>query len=190
MPSLKIHGFPPSTYTQTALMVAAEAGAETALQPLDFKNPSHFALHPYGKMPVLEHDEVTLFETLAIVIYIDSAIGGARLQPTETIGRARMFQWISVAIDYAYEDLVDGLHDETPSAEAVTRAAEQLRLLDARLADVTNFAGDSFTLADLFLFPMVEHAVRKLGEQSVRALPHLVRWRSAVSNRPSATRAA
>jgi glutathione S-transferase len=189
MTELKIYGFAPSTYTQTALMVAAEAGAAPTLAPLEFKKPSHFALHPYGKMPVLEHGEVKLFETLAIASYVDQVLGGGRLQPHDPAGRARMLQWISVAVDYAYEDLVNKLHEDEPSAEAVTAAGEQLGLLDRALGAHPYFGGDALTLADLFLYPMVEFAVGKLGEASVRKLPRLARWRDALAARPGARKA-
>lgn len=190
MSKLKIYGFPPSTYTKTALMVAAEAGAEVELVPLEFKKPSHFALHPYGKMPALEHDGVKLFETLAVASYIDRSLGDGALQPSDPAAHARMLQWVSVAIDYAYEDLVNKLHDDQPGADAVTAASEQLKLLDAALADSAYFAGDDLSLADLFLYPMVAFAIDKLSEASTQRLVALNRWRKLVAKRPSVKKAA
>jgi len=190
MTVLKIYGFAPSTYTKTALMTAAEVGVEVALAPLEFKKPSHFALHPYGKMPVLEDGDVRLFETLAIASYLDRVYGQGKLVPNDPVTQAKMLQWVSAAIDYAYEDLVAQLHADQPSPEAVSRAAEQLKLLDGGLSKAPYFAGPELSLADLVLFPMVEFAVAKLGDNGLGSLPALKRWRSALSKRPSAKKAA
>lgn len=184
-----IYGFPPSTYTQTALMAAVEAGVDVDLSPIEFKKASHLALHPYGKMPAFGHDGVRLFETLAIVTYLDRVFGKSKLTPPTPVGQAHMLQWISVAVDYAYEDLVNGMHPETPSPESITAACEQLKLIDAGLVDREFFAGSSFSLADLFLYPMVEYASGKLDEGVWKGLSALQRWRIVVSKRPSAKKA-
>jgi len=190
MTELKIYGFAPSTYTKTALMVAAEAEVPVTLVPLEFKTPSHYALHPYGKMPVLEHDEVTYFETLAIAVYVDRVFGGSRLQPTDPREQARMLQWASVAVDYVYEDLVSRLLGDDTDAESIAAAGEQLKLLDAGLGDGPYFAGDRLSIADLMLYPMVSHAISHLGQSTLNGLPALCRWHSMISDRPSAKDAA
>lgn len=190
MTRVLIHGFAPSTYTKTALLVAAEVGLDVELTPLEFKQPSHYRLHPYGKMPVLEHGELKLFETLAIETYLDRVFGGSKLEPSDPVVHARMLQWVSAAIDYAYEDLVAQLHADQPDAEAVARAAEQLKLLDAALGDAPYFAGDQLTLADFMLFPMVEFARTKLSDTCLDSLSALRRWHAALSQRPSVKKAA
>lgn len=185
MSGIEIFGFAPSTYTQTALMVAREAGVDVSLKPLDFKQASHFALHPYGKMPALKHGDVQLFETLAIASYLDQAFGQSRLQPTNAADRARMLQWASVAIDYAYEDLVSQLLQDEAGAENVAAAAEQLKLLDTALGERAYFVGAQPTLADFLLFPMVEFAHGKLGDSCLQGLPALRAWHAAMAKRPS-----
>lgn len=184
-----IYGFPQSTYTRTALMTAQAAGIDVELAPIEFKRASHFALHPYGRMPAFQHEGVRLFETLAIVSYLDRVFGGSRLTPSAPVAQAQMFQWISVAIDYAYEDLVNGMHSERPSVEAITAACEQLKLIDAGLETREFLAGTSLSLADLFLYPMVEYASVKLDERVWTGLPEVRRWRTAVSERMGSGRA-
>jgi len=180
-----IYGFAPSTYTQTALLTAAEVGADVEVGPLEFKQASHLAKHPYGKMPAFEHDDVRLFETLAIATYLDRAFGNGRLSPADSVQQATMLQWISVAIDYAYEDLVNGLHGDDTKASAITAACEQLALLDAGLGQRRFFAGDAITLADLFLYPMIEYASQKLDSSGLKHLKALNRWRKLMAQRPS-----
>lgn len=177
-----IHGFSPSTYTQTALLVAAEAGVDVELAPLELGQASHYAMHPFGKMPVLRDGELTLFETLAIATYLDAE---RALQPSDPVEHARMHQWISAAIDYGYAALVSPLHGDTPSSDAIAEAGKQLELLDGALAGREHFAS-SLSLADLFLFPMVRFAVAAIGDGALERLPNLRGWVGRMSERESA----
>lgn len=185
MNTIELYRFAPSTYTQTALLVAHEVGAEAELRPLQFKEASHLALHPHGKMPALVHGEVRLYETLAIVDYLDRVFGGG-LQPQDPTEHARMLQWISAAIDYGYPALVGALHDDEPASEAIVAAATQLELLSVSLRDRTWAAGNAPSLADFFAYPMVRFAVDKLGANVLDALEPLRRWYAAVADLPSA----
>ena len=186
----KLYGFPPSTYVKTSLMVAAECGLDIELQPLDFKKSSHFALHPYGKMPVLEHDGFVLYETMAIAVYLDQVFGSGSLCPADAPSHARMWQWASAAVDYAYPALVVALLQETPSREQLTDAAEHLKLLDAGLGADQWFAGSQLSVADFMLFPMVEFALRGWTGEALRGLPNLMRWQKLMAKRPGVEQAA
>ncbi len=188
MQKIRIYGFAPSTYTQTARLVAAELDVAAELCPLEFKQPSHFERHPFGKMPAFEHGDVRLFETLAIAAYLIEAFptsGGPELLPRAPADRARVLQWVSVAVDYAYEDLVNRLHADEPETEQRTAAAEQLTLLERGLGGLDYFGHGSVTLADLFLFPMVSFARRKLDSAIFAELPQLAAWTERLAARPT-----
>jgi glutathione S-transferase len=190
MSQLTIYGFSPSTYTKSALMVAAECGVPVDLRPLEFQQASHFQLHPYGKMPILQHNGETLFETLAITSYIDRVFGASGLTPTEATDYSRMLQWGSAAVDYLYPALVGDLHADEPASEAVTKAAEQLKLIDAQLGSRAYLAGEKVSLADFIVLPMVEFAAAKLDTGKFRSLRNLTRWQKLMSARPSVSKAA
>jgi glutathione S-transferase len=81
------------------------------------------------------------------------------------------------------------MHPETPSTEAITAACEQLKLIDAGLTGREFLAGSSFSLADLFLYPMIEYASGKLDKSVWNGLPEVRRWRAAVAKRPSTKKA-
>lgn len=181
MAQVTIYGFPPSTYVQSARLVCVEAGVEHDLGGLEFHQPSHYALHPFGKMPVLEHGSVRLFETLAIVGYVDDVFGEGALQPTDAVAKARMLQWASVAIDYAYPSLVGGLHE--PSSDTISAAGATLKTLDAQLTG-QHLVGDAPTLADFLLYPMMAFALGKL-ESKPKALKGLMSWYDRMSKRSS-----
>ncbi len=55
MTTMTLHGFAPSTYTRTCRMAALEKGVDHDLVPVAYGEPSHLALHPFGKMPAMSH---------------------------------------------------------------------------------------------------------------------------------------
>lgn len=64
------------------------------------------ALHPFGRVPVLKHGALRIYETGAITRYVDCGFPGAALQPTAPRALARMDQVIGIVDSYAYVPLV------------------------------------------------------------------------------------
>jgi glutathione S-transferase len=164
-------------------MACIEKALPHELAPLEFGAESHRACHPFLKMPALEHEGVQLFETLAITSYLDAIGPGPSLRPPRPKDHAVMLQWISVAMDYLYPDLVGALLDSTP-LEDTSRIIRALDALDGGLRGSTFFAGDSISLADLFIAPIVGFATQKIGIDS-GARRGLRRWWEATSARAS-----
>jgi len=181
MAQVTIYGFPPSTYVQSARLVCAEAGVEHELGALEFHQPSHYALHPFGKMPILEHGSLRVYETLAITSYVDDVFHAGELQPSQPVAKARMLQWASLAIDYGYATLVGGLHE--PTSETIAAAGATLKTLDAQLSDL-HLAGDRPSLADFLLYPMMAFALGKLKSKP-KELGPLMAWYDRMSQRSS-----
>lgn len=183
MKPVTIFGFAGSTYTRTARMVCLEKAIPYELAPLEFGAESHRARHPFLKMPTLEHDGTYLFETLAIASYIDAIGSGASLRPRRPEQEAVMLQWISVAIDYLYRDLVAALLDSKPP-EGTSKITAAMDILDATLRRGSFLAGEALSLADLFVAPMIGFAIEKTGvEPGPRR--DLSRWWNAVRERRS-----
>lgn len=193
MSTLKIHGFPQSTYVRTACMTCREKGVDYEVVPLAFGEPSHAAIHPFLKMPALDNGSVKLFETMAIACYVDEAFDGLSLQPADPIGRARMHQWISAANDYFYPDLVGAeLGGGAATDEVLDRADKDLLILDAALSEGAYLAGPTVSLADLFVAPMIAYGCAQgTAANMVDAKSNLAAWRDRMFRRDSfkATRA-
>src|SRR6478609_8732705 len=118
MQTLRLHGYPVSTFTRTAAMVCIEKGVPYELVPVAHGSPEHAAMHPFTRMPVLEDGDVVVIETLAIVSYIDEAFEGPPLSPAELSARTRMLEWLSLCADYVYRDVVRGLpRNRAPTGE-------------------------------------------------------------------------
>jgi glutathione S-transferase len=184
---ITLFGFAPSTYTRTARMAAYEKGVAAELLPVAYGQPGHFELHPFGKMPIMRHGNVTLYETLAIVSYIDDVFNGPLLIPHKARERAETFAAISVALDYAYRPVV---HTEPEgdgfAAADLARANTVLDWLERRIGDRGHVAGSTLTAADLFFAPMVYYHRGKVGDDmTIGKRPRLGAWLDRMAARPS-----
>jgi len=96
MPALQIIGMPQSTYVRTSRLTAHEKGVDYDLVVEMPYSDAVSAIHPFGRVPVMRHGDVELFESKAINTYIDRAFDGPALIPADPAGQARMEQWVSV----------------------------------------------------------------------------------------------
>ena len=86
-----------STYTRSLLLTLAEKGVAYRLEEVDIflgATPDYLARQPFGRIPALEHDGFRLYETGAMLRYVDEAFPGPALQPTAVRERARMNQML------------------------------------------------------------------------------------------------
>ena len=185
MPDVRIHGFLLSTWVRTACMTCVEKGVEYDLVPLNRGSEEHVAMHPFTRMPVLEHDSRFIIEALAVVGYIDEAFDGPALQPADVDGRTRTREWLSICADYVYRDVVRTIpRDRAPSEEELQRARAVLERVDTLLEGAPFVLGDQITLADLYLAPQVSNAREKAPELLV-SLDAIDRWATAIAERDS-----
>jgi glutathione S-transferase len=196
---ITVFGYPQSTFVRTVRMTLEEKGAPYGLAMPSLSKPGYEAIHPFRRMPEGRHGEFHLFESLAIARYVDAAIPGPALQPSDLRARAVMDQWISAISDYLYRDAIrdfvlqyvfpkglDGAPDETVILAARPRIGHDLAVLDGALACHEFLVGPDLTLADLFLAPIVAYLPAFPGGDALMApCPRLSRWIEAMAKRPS-----
>lgn len=199
--SVTIHGAAYSTYTRTALMTLREKGVDYHLNEVDiFKPlpPEHLRRHPWGKIPVLDHDGFILYETVAITRYVDESFPGVVLQPAVARDRARMTQVIGIIDSYGYRPIVSELFvqravrpafgEQSDEARIATAVPESEKALDAILAvqGLDEWLAGAFSLADLYLAPIIAYLrMTPEGERMITARPALRAWWERLSARPS-----
>jgi glutathione S-transferase len=199
MPTLEIIGAPQSNFVRTVRIACMEKGVPYTLTPARPHAPEVDAIHPFGKIPVMRHGDLALCESKAIGSYIDTAFDGPPLIPRDPIGAARTEQWISLVntgIDpllmrqyltaYFFSGLPDGAPDRARIDAALPKMREMFALLDRELGTRAYLAGDTFTLADAFLLPIVDY-MRQMPESGelVKASPNVAAWFDRVVARPS-----
>ncbi len=196
-----------STYTRTARLALEEKSVAYGLYEVDTlagegQKAEHLARHPWGKVPVLDDDDFSLYETVAITRYIDESFPGPALQPVDARSRARMAQVCAILDNYGWSPMVitvfvqrvvvpmrGGKPDQTaidaalPQAERVLAAVEGLTDGDEFLLD------GAVSLADLHLAPILDYFVRtEDGRAALVRHPRLSAWWQRIEQRPSVVR--
>jgi glutathione S-transferase len=88
MPELQIIGAPQSNYVCVVRIACLEKGVPYTLVPEMPHSPEVDTIHPFGKIPVMRHGDVTLSESRAIGYYIDHAFEGPVLAPQDPVDGA------------------------------------------------------------------------------------------------------
>jgi glutathione S-transferase len=139
----------------------------------ELQTPEFLALNPRGQVPVIVHDGFVLFESSAIVEYLDAAWPERPLFPADAQRAAVARRLIAETHAYLYERVGDllgmTLFTRTPGpAEeveaAVAGVAAELERFDAYLGDGDWFAGTGMTAADLTIYPQLR-MVQRLQER-------------------------
>lgn len=132
---------------------------ERLITQADKEMPAHRARQPFGQVPVIDEDGLTLFESGAIVLQI--AERSVALLPTEAQARARAIQWIFAAlnsIEPSIQELavIDLFYADEEWAKLRRPGVEQfvemrLDALAKRLGDRDYLDSDRFTAGDLMM---------------------------------------
>jgi glutathione S-transferase len=203
MSALTVHSIPGSPFGRAVLIALEEKGARYQFRrvaPGTLKAPAHLAIHAFGRVPVLEHGDFRLYETQAIVRYLDRVLPGPALSPTDPRALARMDQLMNVNDWYLFNGVssvigfqrivgprILGLTpDEAAIAAAMPKAHAVVDELAALLGSQRFFVGDSLTLADLMLGPQLDF-LRATPEWAplAGAHPNLAAWLARLDARPS-----
>ena len=205
MPSIVVHGFPGSTYVQIVRLVLAHKAVAFEFRDLEteMNTPAHRELHPFEYVPILQHGNFMLYETSAIVGYIDDAFPDPRLTPVSTQQRAKMHQWISAVNAYYYPQIVYHLSHERsvfpalgiqPDERVVQTALPKIERAIDVLARALNtgqpfLIGNAVTLADLFMVPCLTSLARtEEGHAILERHPLVVDWRERMEQLDSVKR--
>ena len=200
--TVTVYGFQISTFVNIVRLVLTEKGVAFAFEDLevDMGKPAHLALHPFNRVPILDHDGFRVYETAAIAEYVDEAFDGPPLRPTDVRQRARMRQWMSAVSSYYYPYIAFHLGheriiypalgiapDERVVAAALPRIAVALDVMERELVQGDGFlVGDRPTLADFFLLPsLTTLSLTPEGPGMLAKTPRIGEWRARMQSLPS-----
>jgi glutathione S-transferase len=95
MTNVIVYGFPISTFVNIVRLVLTFKNVAFDFHDLEpeMGGPAHLALHPFNRVPILDHAGFRVYETSAIALYVDETFFGPALQPRELRSRARMYQF-------------------------------------------------------------------------------------------------
>jgi glutathione S-transferase len=202
MSEFVVHTIPGSPFARSVLATLEEKGAPYRLAPVPqgtLQSPEHLARHPFGRIPVLKHGEFWLYETQAILRYLDRVLPHRPLTPADAKRAARMDQVMNVNDWYLFHGVANvivfhrivapQLMGQAPDEAAIAAAMPKARTVFNELARLLGgqswFAGDALSLADLLLGPAVAFFTTT-PEWAELCVPHanLVAWLERFEARP------
>jgi glutathione S-transferase len=199
---MKLHGHPMSTCTRKVLTTLAEKGHQAEFVMVDLtqgqqKSPQYMAKHPFGVVPFFEDDGFSMYESRAIIRYLDAKLPGTKLTPSDLPSLGRMEQWLSVEQSYftpgcmaiVMETFFKPMRGGTPDMDKVMKgrdeAARALDIVDRAMMTQAHLAGDSFSLADISWLPYLQYLALTPHGSLITERPHVKAWWQRISTRPS-----
>src|SRR6516164_1949206 len=200
-----VHGVPGSPFSRAVLATLEEKGADYRLAALAvgmIKVEPHISRHPFGRVPVLEHDGFMLYETQAILRYLDRVLPAPSLTPADAQAAARMDQIMNINDWYLFQGVANviafqrivgpkvlGLtSDEAAIAAAMPKARVVIGELSRLLGREVYLAGNSVSLADLHLAPQLDFlAMTPEWSQLSANAANLNAWLGRMGTRASMT---
>ncbi|MGZ3721817.1 MAG: glutathione S-transferase family protein [Bdellovibrionales bacterium] len=179
---------------------AEELGLNYQINPVDLtkgetKTAEHLARHPFGKVPVIEHDGRFLFESNAIVRYF-GGLDSTAAYPSQKMDRAQVDQWMEFFSHQAgrwttsvwFQKCIGPKYfnekpDEKVVAETTKWLLEAMPVIDKKLSETAFLAGERFTLADLVAHTLM--MCYKEADLPLSEFKNFVRWFEAVEQRPA-----
>jgi GST-like protein len=172
---LQLYSLPTPNGVKVSIMLE-ETGLPYEPHLVDFdKNEqatAHFrSVNPYGKIPAIldpdgpEGKPLALFESGAILIYLADKSG--QFLPKASAARYETLQWLMFQmggigpmfgqLGFFHKFAGREFEDKRPRDRYVTEAKRLLAVLEERLAGRRWLLGDTYTIADISVFPWVRN---------------------------------
>lgn len=196
---IKLH-FHPSPNPMKVLLMLEETGLPYELVPVDtFKGEQHgtdfLALNPNAKVPVLEDNGTTVFDSNAILLHLADKTG--EFIPDVGVDRADALSWlffVATGLSPFSGQAVHFLHmcpEDIPYAKNryLKEVERHYSVMDKKLSSSTWLAGSDYSIADMAAWGWLNLSGYFFGEAGLTNWPNLERLHNAISTRPAAQRA-
>jgi glutathione S-transferase len=186
-------------------MMLEEKQAPYRMEPIApsiLKTPEHLARHPFGRIPAIDHGDFRLYETQAILRYLDAAFPAPVMQPAEPQAIGRMNQIIGINDWYLFQKvgavivfnrivgprLMGITPDEAAIEAAMPMAHTCIHELGQLLGDQAFLVGERLSLADLMVAPQLDFLHATAEGRKLLAGTTLAAWLARMNERPSMQR--
>jgi glutathione S-transferase len=171
----------------------------------EHKTPSYLQLNPRGKVPTLKDGDFVLYESLAIMAYLDRKypdppLFGRTAEETGLVCRAlaECESYLLSAGDKVVRPIFfgAGLEKVEQIQQAAQTVRDELKLVDERVARTPWLVGDRISAADIAVFPVVQLLLRAATKEAARpfelgllplaqSFPNLARWVQRIESLPN-----
>jgi len=194
---IKLHYHPFSTYSRRVLIAFAEKQIPHELVVVDMvarrhREQPYLSLNPYGRVPALEEDGFVLFESTAILNYLEATRPSPPLVPADARGRALVDMHMKLCdiqftrhagtIIFPKRFLPKERWNTAAIADAKAEIEKHFAILDKQLAGKTYLVAEQFSLAEVCYAPFLEF----LPLMEITPPGAVAAWSERLLARPSA----
>jgi glutathione S-transferase len=196
-PMIRLYFHPASTFARRVRITLLEKqlAFESSIVDLaagQHREPSYLKLNPYGRVPTLEEDGFVIYESAAILQYLEATHPAPPLTPSDPRGRALVDMHMRLCdsqmarptgtIIFPKRFLPKERWDEKAMAQAKGEIEKHLSILEYQLGDRPYLVADRFTLADVCYAPFLQF----LTLMEIAPSPAVAAWTDRILARPSA----
>jgi glutathione S-transferase len=169
------------------------------------KSPAYLQLNPRGKVPTIKDGDFVIYESLAIMSYLDREypeppLFGRTPEETGLIWRAlsECESYFVTAGDKVVRPIffgkgLDKLEEIEQAAQTLRR---ELKIIDERLAGSYWLVGENISASDIGVFPLVQLLLRAASKEAAQPLhlgllplaqsfPNVARWVQRIEALPN-----
>ncbi len=189
--TVRIYCFPLSGHSHRVELFAGLAGIDHELVEIDLKTGEHkeqafLDINPAGQVPAIQHGEVTLTDSNAILVYLAKTFAAEWL-PEDPEAAARVQRFLSLAageLRYgpAVARVITVFGAPLDAERAKDIATWVFDRIEADLQGRQWLVGDRPTIADVAIYSYTAHAPE--GNVSLAAYPEIRRWLARVEALP------
>ncbi|GAB4834026.1 hypothetical protein Ancab_032279 [Ancistrocladus abbreviatus] len=202
---VKLYGLTMSTCCATAMACLHEKQVEFEFVTVDVfaaenKEPTFLAKNPFGQVPVLEDDDLTIFESRAISFYIADKYKdeGYDMLRHKNLKEAAMVKvWLEVEsqrynpaihpiiVEYFVVPAWGGISNQAVIDTNVDALGKVLDVYESKLKTTKYLAGDFYSLADLHHIPYTHYLMKSPYAELITSRPHVKAWWEDITSRPA-----
>lgn len=194
---LRLHSHPLSTFARRVRIALLEKKIPHELVTVDMaakqhKSPEYLALNPYGRVPTLEEDGFVVWESTAILEYLELTRPDPPLVPADPRGRALLEMHVKLCdlelarntstIIFPKRFLPKERWDEKAMAQAKVTIEKHLGIVEAQLGAKQWMVGDRYSMVEVCYTPFVQF----LELMEIAPPPAVAAWVERMLSRDSA----
>jgi glutathione S-transferase len=202
MTEIVVYGVPGSPFLRAVQVGLEEKRAAYRIQamgPGEIKSEAYLKKHSFGRVPAFEHGDFSLYETQAILRYLDDVFPQPPFEPADPRAAARMNQIIGINDWYFFPKvaavivfqriigpaLLGIATDEAAIEAAMPMARVCITELNRLLGTQEFLAGNRLSIADLMLAPQLDFFSETPEGKSLLHETPLKAWLDRMNARPS-----
>ncbi len=209
MSTYKLHWISGSPNCWRVLLAFAFKGIEYQSQRINpatwDQGDSHFLrLNPRAKVPVLEDGDTVIYESVAIMAYLEEKHPDVPIFGENPAQSGLIWQRIAELIHYTLEPVYElsrllmretALDDIDHSNQLAQNISKELKIIDSQLGKTSYIAGNKISAADIYFYPAVAFLEKMLALPATKhidvnfypmpdELPALSNWMCEIEKMP------